>query len=55
MIRQLLTGHLKAAFDSYKAIRGIDSPVALIGLWILTADQRLFKVKSKFELGQLVV
>lgn len=53
MIRHLLAGHLKTAFDSYRAIRGIDSPLPLIGLWILTADQRFFKMKSKYELGQL--
>ena len=51
MIRHFLMGHFKIALASYKAIRQIDNPVALIGLWILTADQRLFRIMSKYELA----
>jgi glycosyltransferase involved in cell wall biosynthesis len=52
MIRHLLMGHFKTAFASYKAIREIDNPSLLFGLWVLTADQRLFKMKSKYQLTQ---
>lgn len=51
MIRHFLMGHFKIAFASYKAIRQIDNPLALIALWILTADQRLFRMMSKYELA----
>jgi len=51
MFRHLLLGHFKTAFASYKAIRQIDNPLILMGLWILTADQRLFRMISKYELA----
>lgn len=52
MIRNFLSGNFNTAFASYKAIRRIDNPLLLIGLWILTADQRLFKMRSKYQLNR---
>jgi glycosyltransferase involved in cell wall biosynthesis len=52
MIRSFLFGNFKTAIASYQAIRRFENPSRLIGWWILTADRRLFKMKSKYELGQ---
>jgi glycosyltransferase involved in cell wall biosynthesis len=51
MVRHFVTGQFKTAFASYRAISRIDNPLLLIGLWLLTADQRLFKMEPKYELS----
>lgn len=48
MIRSLLLGDFELAIESYRAISRIDKPIKLLGLWLLTADQRLFRIPSKY-------
>ncbi len=48
MIRSLLLGDVKIAIESYRVISRIDKPIKLFGLWLLTADQRLFRIPSKY-------
>jgi glycosyltransferase involved in cell wall biosynthesis len=48
MIRNLLLGDFELAIEAYKVIRRIDKPIKLLGLWLVTADQRLFRLPSKY-------
>src|SRR5882672_1335895 len=48
MIRSLLFGDFDLAIESYRVISRIDKPIRLLGLWLLTADQRFFRIPSKY-------
>lgn len=48
MIYSLLLGDFKLAIESYRIISRIDTPIKLLGLWLITADQRLFRIPSKY-------
>jgi len=55
MMHCFLTGDFKTATKTYREICQIDNPFLLIGLWILTANGRLFKKKPKYVLSKLAV
>jgi len=50
MIRSLIFGDFELAVQSYRVISRLDKPIKLLALWLITADQRLFKIPSKYIL-----
>ena len=48
MVRSLVLGDFELALQAYRVIRRIDKPIKLLGLWLITADRRFFKIPSKY-------
>jgi len=53
MMHCFLTGDFKTATKTYREICQMDNPFLLIGLWMLTANGRLFKKKPKYAPSKL--